>query len=416
MANTIRTPLEITRESLRILHGKLNFVGSVNRQYDDRFARTGAKIGTLLNIRMPPKYTVRTGATASFNDHVERSTPLYLSTQLGVDVSFTTMDLTMSLDDLSNNVLKPAMSVLAAKIESDCMNVAYKLVPNYVGTTSTQLDFKSTQKAGAILTDNLAPPDMRTALLNTNSRVEFADAIKGLFQSSSDVARSYREGVLGKTGGFDFAETTFMPAHTRGSLAGTPVTTGAALGTSTTTNVWVSATEITVAGATSGTTVKAGDIVTFSGVYAVHDETKANTGALKRFAVAADATAVTAGTVTITVTPGLIYGTGNAFKNCVLSGVSDTSGLTVTAFGVASTAYNQDLFYHPDAFAFVSADLVLPDSVNWKARDVMDGISMRILKDYNSTDDIEIVRFDVAYGFGGLYPAEYAVRNFSARA
>jgi hypothetical protein len=111
-----------------------------------------------------------------------------------------------------------------------------------------------------------------------------------------------------------------------------------------------------------------------------------------------------------------MYGVGNAFQNCVLSGVSDMNNNTVTVFGVASTAYNQDLYYNRDAFAFVSADLVLPDSVNWKAREVMDGISMRLLKDYNSTDDAEIVRFDVLYGFGGLYPAEYAVRGFSARA
>jgi hypothetical protein len=420
MPNTLLTPTVITREGLRILHGKLGFIGSVNKQYDNRFAQSGAKIGNLLNVRMPPKYTVRTSAAASFQDHVERSTPIYCSTQIGLDVSFTSAELTLSLDDFSDRVLKPAMSVLAARIESDCLNVAYKLVPNYVGTTSTQVDFKQTQKAGALLTDFLAPPDSRTALLNTNSRVEFVDAVKGLFQSSSDIARQYREGTLGRTGGFDFTESTFIPSHTRGSLAGSPQTTGANLGVSATTNTWAATATIDIDGATSGTTIRAGDIVTFrgagaTGVYEVHDETKQNTGRLKNFVVQADATVVTAGTVTVTVAPAPMYGVGNAFQNCTLSGVSNFDNMTPAVFGVASTAYSQDLYYHKDAFAFVSADLVLPDSVNWKAREVMDGISMRVLKSYDNTNDREMVRFDVLYGFGGLYPAEYAVRGFSAR-
>ncbi len=414
MANSILTPTMITREALRVLHSKLSFVGNVNTQYDNRYAQSGAKIGNLLNVRMPPKYTVRSGATASFQDTVERSTPIYCSTQLGVDVSFTSVELTLSLDDFSERVIKPAMSVLAAKIESDCLAAAYKLVPNYIGTTSTQIDFKQTQQAGKILTDNAAPPDMRNALLNTNSRVEFVDAVKGLFQASQNIAQQYREGMIGRTGGFDFAESVFIPSHTRGSLAGTPLTTGANLGVSATTNTWASTATIDIDGATSGTTVKAGDIVTFSGVYAVNDETKARLGSLKRFVIQSDATVVTAGTVTVTVAPAPIYGSGNAFQNCALSGVANFSGLTVTAFGVASTTYNQDIYFQKDAFAFVTADLVLPDSVNWKAREVMDGISMRVLKDYDSTNDREIVRFDVLYGFGGLYPQEYAVRGFSA--
>ena len=43
MANTLLTPTIITREALRILHQKLNFVGTISRQYDDRFAKSGAR-------------------------------------------------------------------------------------------------------------------------------------------------------------------------------------------------------------------------------------------------------------------------------------------------------------------------------------------------------------------------------------
>lgn len=415
MANSILTPLVITREALRILHGKLSFLSSVRRDYDSQFAKTGAKIGTQLNIRMPSQYKVRTGATLSTQDHVERSTPLHVTSQIGVDVSFTSVELTMSLDDFGKRVLDPAMTTLAAYLENDCLSRAYKLVANYTGTTSTQMTYKQFQQGGQLLSENLAPPDSRTALMNPASIVEFNDAVKGLFQAQTNIGAQYREGMMGRTGGFDVMENTFLPSHTRGSLAGTPLTNGTTLGTSTTGNTWVSQTDMSVDGATSGTTLLAGDIITFSGVYDVHPETKQNLGRLKKFVVQSNVTLTTAATAyTVTVKPGLMYGTGNAYKNCVLSGVSDTDNLTVTAFGVASTAYGQNLQFHKDAFVFATADLVdVSEFGAWGARDSMDGISMRIAKNYDITNDAVPCRIDVLYGFAGLYP-ELAARGFHA--
>ena len=416
MANSILTPVMITREMLRVLHQKLNFVGNVNRQYDDRFAQTGAKIGQSLNIRMPSKYTVRSTKTASYQDHVERSTPLSVSSQVGVDISFSSVELTMELDDFSERIINPAMAQLAAHIENQCLQVAYKLVPNYTGTTSTQLTYKSFQQNGSNITNNLGPLDSRTAWLTPTSQVEFNDAVKGLFQDQNAIKKQYREGMMGRTGGFDVYENTLIPTHTRGSLAGTVLTTGTTLGTSATTNTWVSQSDIDIDGATSGTTVLAGDVITFAGVYDVHPESKANLGFLKRFVVVDNETVVTAGTATVTVKPGLIYGTGNAYKNCVLSGVANTDGLTVTAFGVAGTTYGQNIFAHKDAFVFATADLEDVSQYGaWGARETMDGISMRIAKQYDIANDNVPCRIDILYGFAGLYP-ELASRGFYALA
>ncbi|MEE9540455.1 MAG: P22 phage major capsid protein family protein, partial [Candidatus Thorarchaeota archaeon] len=306
MANSILTPLMITREALRILHGKLSFVGNVNRQYDDRFAKTGAKIGTTLNIRMPPKYTVRTGASASYQDHTERSTPLTVNSQAGIDVSFTSVELTMNLDEFAYVVLEPAMSQLAAHVENQCLSDAMSLVANYNGltTTSGQITFKQFDNQGSILTENLAPYADRCSLLTPVSRNEIIDATKGLFQDSQAIAKQYKEGMLGRTSGFDVFENTFLPSHANGTLAGSPLTTGAALGTSTTANAWVSQTELSVDGANTGTTVAVGDIITFDAVYDVHGETKTNTGVLKRFVVQDAVTLTTqANTYTFNIKP-----------------------------------------------------------------------------------------------------------------
>lgn len=409
--NSLLTITQITREMLRVLHQKLNFVGNVNRQYDSQFAQRGAKIGQTLNIRMPSKYTVRTGANLSAQDYTERSTPLSVTSQYGVDVSFTTVERTMSLDDFSKRVVDPAMAQLAAKIESDAMQKAYKLVANYTNaTTNALLTYRYFTQGRQKITENLGPLSSRAAVLSPPSVTEFLDTTKALFHATTNIERQYREGILGRTGGFDVFENTLTPAHTTGSLAGTPLTTGSALGVSTTTaNTWSSQTSITVDGATTTTTLKAGDIITLSGVYEVHPETKVNTGKLKTFVVQEDKTMGTL--ATFGVRPALIYGSGNAYQNCVLSGVSDTDGLTVTRIGAASSAFGQDLFFHEDAFVFATADLEDVSKYGAEcARESMDGISMRLTQQYAIASDTVPCRVDILWGFDALYP-ELAVRH-----
>ena len=413
--NSILTPTMITREAVRILHQKLNFVGNVNRQYDDRFAQEGAKIGTTLNVRMPAKYNVRTGASISHDEYVERSTPLTVSSQYGVDVSFSSVDLTMSLDAFSERVLDPAMAQLAARIVSDALAVAYKRVANYTNaTTDALLTYKYFQQNGKNITENLGPVAQRCAILTPASTVEFNDAVKGLFHSSENIRKQYRENMMGRTGGFDVYENTLLPVHTTGSFAGTPVSDGANQGTSATTNVWSSQSTLAIDGATATTTLKAGDIITMSGLYDVHPETKANLGYLKRFVVQADLTLTTA-TVggTATIKPAMIYGTGNSYKNCVLSGVSDTDDNTITLIGAVSSAFGQDLFFHKDAFMFGTADLqdVSKDGA-WGARAVQDGLSMRIARQYDIANDNFPCRLDILWGFAELYPELASVHRY----
>lgn len=417
MANSILTPTMITREAARILHQECNAIGNVNTQYDSQYANEGAKIGYTLNIRMPTKYEVRTGATLSAEDHVERSTPLTVQSQYGVDVNFTTAELTMELDDFSERVLAPAVRQLAAKTEGDALAVWYKRVFNYTNaTTNGLLTYKRFQQNGKNITNELGPSGDRAAILTPDSVVEFNDAVKGLFQDSGKIKRQYTEGMMGRTGGFDVYENTLLPSHTTGTLAGTPVTNGTALGTGTTANTWVSQTALSVDGATSGTTVKAGDIVTLSGVYEVHPELRTNTGRLRRFVVQSDVTLTTAATAyTVTVKPGLIYGSGNAFQNCVLSGVSDTDGLTVTLIGAVNSQFKQDLFFHKDAFVFATADLIDVSQFGaWGARATQDGVRMRIARQYDITNDKIPCRLDIIWGCAELYPELASTHRYEA--
>jgi hypothetical protein len=308
------------------------------------------------------------------------------------------------------------MSQMASHIEGAFLTSAYKWVANFTGTTSTQLTYKSFQQGGMYLTENLAPPTERTALLNPASQVEFNNEVKGLFQSSERIRQQYEEGMMGRTGGFDVYESTMNPSHTVGNWAGTPLTDGASQGTTNTSNVWAATTTMHVDGYTSGLAVAlAGDIVTFSNVFEVHPETKVSTGRLKRFVVTADSATAsqTGGDTDFVVSPAMIYGVGNAYQNCSLVG-GTTDGLTITHFGVASTAYGQNIQFHKDAFAFVTADLPdVSDAGAWGARDNMDGISMRIGRQWAVGTDLMTTRIDVLAGWAPLYP-ELAVRGFHA--
>lgn len=415
MPNEILTNTVITREAARILHQGDNFLGSINMEYKDQFARTGAKAGTTIGMRLPSKYKARKTATFAGQDHVERSSPLAVLSQWGVDVSFTTYDKTLRLDDFSKRVIQPAIRQLASEVAGQCMIDAYRTVNHFTNaTTNAVLTYRNFQMNGARLTDELAPYGDRTALLGPSSSVEFMDATKGLFAAQSNLNEQFRDGMMGRTGGFDVGENTMLPAHTTGSLAGSPLTVGTALGTSVTTNAWVSQTTLSVDGATSATTIAAGDIITLSGVFRVHPETKANTGKLQTFVVQSAVTLTTAATAyDVVVRPGLIWGSGNAFQNVTLSGVANTDNLTVTRIGAASTQFAQDLFFHKDAFAIAFVDLEDVGSYGAQsARVSTDRVSIRWVQQYDISADVVRGRFDVCFGFAPLYP-ELASRHLT---
>lgn len=389
MANTVLTPTAVTREALRVLHQKLNFVGSINRQYDDSFANSGAKNGDSLKIRMPNQYTVRTGKTIDVQDTVETSQTLTVATQKGVDVNFSSAELTMSLDDFSKRVIDPAMSVLAANIEADAMSM-YKDVFNSVWSSGSALAYNDVLDARVLMQRGLAPTSDRTANMNPQDMVDLVQDTKTLFNHSGEVGKQYREGYMGRAAGFDFVENTLWTGHTRGDANASYVcntSSGITSGTAT----------ITISGGSG--TIKQGDVFTIVGVYSVHPETKASTGVLQQFVATAD------GTTSVVVSPTPV--TSGAKQN--VSIVSAGSGKTVAISGTASGADSTSLLYQKDAFTFATADLVMPKGVDWSAREVYDGISLRIVRAYDINNDNLPCRIDVLYGYKTLRP-EWATR------
>jgi hypothetical protein len=394
MANSILTATAVTREALRVLHQKLNFVGSITRDYDDRYAQEGAKIGSDLKIRLPNQYAVRTGRALDTQDTGESSVTLSVTTQKGVDLNFTSVDLTMTLDDFKDRILDPAMSVLAAAIEADALSM-YKNVYNQVNNTGSAITTAVLGLTRKKLVDNLAPPNGRALHLNTQDNADAVEAMKGLFHRGETVSKQFKEGMVGETQSFgDVYENTLLVPHARGSGASYQVDTTAINNANTT--------AVTTLTFITGTgTLNIGDIFTVATIYRVHPESKVSTGDLQQFV----ATAAATGTGAISVSPSLI--TAGAKQNVTV--VSSSATATVTLAGTASASHGISLAHQKGAFAFATADLVKPKGVDFVAREVFDGISMRVVRQYDINSDAFPCRLDVLYGYKTLR-AELATR------
>lgn len=399
MANTILTDEVIAKEALMLLENNLVFARGVNRKYEKTFEGE-RKVGDTINVKKPAQYTVRSGATASIQDHTQTTVPVVVDKQKGIDVEFTSKELALDLQDFSKEVLAPQIATLANTVDFDGLSL-YKSVPNAVA--GSMADFDNYLNAGALLDENGCPlDDQRNIIVNPRGQVSVVNALKGLFQSSSQIKAQYEKGRMGTAAGFDWAMSQNIPSHTVGAHGGTPLTAaaGSAGGSSIATDGWTASAAI----------LKEGDIVTFANVYNVNPMSKQSTGQLKQFVVTADATATAGGLATISFSPAM-YASGAQQNVSALP--ADNAAITV--LGTASSSKAQNIAFHKDAFTLVTVDLPLPKGMDMAARAASSkaGLSVRFVRGYDITNDKFISRIDVLYGWKCIRP-ELACRIYGA--
>ena len=394
MANSLLTIDMITRKCLEILENNLVLSRNVNKEYDDSFAVEGAKIGSTLRIRLPDRALVTDGAALQVQDDNEQFTTLNVSSQKHIGINFTTAELTMQLDDFAERVLKPRISQLAASVDADVAN-AYKSIFNTVGTPGTTpatalVLLQAQQK----LNESAAPMSPRYATVNPAANAGLVNGLSGFFNPTSTISRQFKTGMMGE-GVLGYDEMNMSQSivnHTTGSRAGTILVneTVATQGQAT----------ITLDGLTSTTTVTAGDVFTIAGVYAVNPQTRLSTGSLQQFVVTAAQTASGGDMANMAISPPM-YTAANALATI---DAFPANNAAVTFVGTASTVYPQNLVYHKNAITLATADLLLPQGVDMASRQVHNGISMRIVRQYDINNDRMPCRVDVLYGFATIRP------------
>lgn len=410
MANTLKFIDMVAREALAIAHEKCSFIGTVDRQYDDSFGKTGAKIGSTLRVRNANQYTRRTGSRVmDVQDQNESTQNITLATQDGVDMRFNSAELTLDTDSpsdvaaFSKRYIEPAVSVLASGIEGDFLAFATKATANSAGSAGSAINSLATPGAArAKLNQNLAPKDSRYIQMDSVTMGGLVNGVAAYFNPSNAIANQYREGMIARTAMADFYENERVwRMSTSDDVTGD--TDAAALVTDGGTTIDMH-TLVPVAKQTVGQTF------TIAGVYDCHPETKQPYPHLKQFVITA------VGATTTTISPAT-YLTG-ARKNVVSStgaelATTDFNAKTVTFVGAASTSYVMPLMYQKDAFQFVTADLPLMDDAHKCTRRTQDGLSMRVWMASDIRNDELLMRIDILYGMAALRP-EWACKMIGA--
>ncbi len=401
MANSILTIDMITRESVRLWKNSNAFIQNVDMQYDSSFAVGGAKIGDSLRIRLPNDFTVATGPALQVQNTAEQSTTLVLATQKHVDVSFSTQERTMQLDDYSKRILAPMVNNLAGAVAVDIMSGSEGGICNFVANQDINNAILSPiastyLNAGASLDLNSSPVANRKIVNSPRTEARVVSALSGLLNPAPAISRQYVTGRMYDALGFVWMKDQTTITHTNGTTAQASITVSGANQTGL---------SLTVA-ATAGT-LNIGDIITIAGVYAVNRITKQSTGELRQFAVTAN---VPAGSTSIPIYPAIVPPVGGQqvqYQTVTASPaanalVNPTNGL------IASTQYRKNFAYAPEAVTLATADLEIPQKVVEASREQFDGVSMRMVTDYFIGTDQQITRLDVLYGYLWIRP-EWAV-------
>lgn len=399
MSNTTLTADVIAKEALAILENEFGWLNKVHRAYEDEFSNSvnGYKIGDTISIRRPADFTVRTGATLSTQDVIEGKVTLTIDQQIGVDFQFTSSDLTLKIQDLSERIMKPAMSSILNYMGNDVLTTMYKRVYNWVGTPGQTINSFADFALGPQRLDEMAvpmedrcgilSPADHWGMLGSQTALYIQDAAKG----------AYRSRELGVIGGIDTYMSQVVPTFTNGTADNsTPLVKGASQQVTydTAKNTWTQS--LLTDGHDASATIKEGTVFTIAGVYMVNPKTKASTGILQQFVVTADVTAqaTTTNTTTLTISPPIISAAGP--HQTVDAAPADDA--TITILGSASTGYKQNMMFHKNAMALAVVPMEMPQAAYNGSRKSYKGMSVRVIPIYDGTNDISKWRLDLLYG------------------
>jgi len=410
MANNLLTISKITNEALMVLENELTFTSEVDRNYDDQFAVTGAKIGATVNVRRPGRFIGTTGPALNVEDFNETSVPVTLSTQFHVDTQFTTQDLALSLDMFSDRVLKPAIAAIANKIDRDGLAMATLQTANIVGTAGTPPTGLITYlTAGAYLDSEGAPRDgRRSCIVEPFTSATIVDSLKGLFAPVQKISDQYEKGMMGTdSAGMKWKMDQNVVSQVFGNNSTTTVTASVSTTTASgfLTSGWASSSTISVTAANTGTlNLNAGDVITIDGVYAVNPQNRQAYGSnrLRNFVVKSTVAIASGSSGSVVVSPAVI--TAGQFQNVSIPTTSGSAA--VTQFNKTGVVSPQNIIMHKNAFTLAVADLELPEGVHFagRASDKEIGLSMRVVRQYTINNDSIPTRLDVLYGWAPLYP------------
>ena len=401
MPNTLATPLWTTKETARGFVNKLVLLANVNRTYDDQYEQNGAKVGNTVNARMPQRFYATDGQALQLQALYDQTVPISLTNQKNVAFGYSSAQATTELDSIRQRYTNPGAEALANAAEVLFVQNVYRDIYSSVGvpgtTPATTLIYLQAQTK---LTDLGAVLNGRVAVLDPLAMQTIANTSSTVFNPQGQISDIVEEGMYARRmfGIEKWLQDPVVPTHTTGTFtACTPTVNGASQ---------TGSTIVTQAWASGATTLNKGDVFTMAGCNTVNPQSYSDNGRLQQFTVTATISD-SSGAMTIAIAPSII--TSGQLQTV---SASPTNGGAITVLGatsavsgtLATTTSRQSFVFHPDAFAFVMADMYKPDA-GCKAQVVRSkalGFSIRMVEQYQIGTDQNPSRLDILIGAATL--------------
>lgn len=392
----------MAREFLRHFENSNTFSKFVNKHYAKEYTKADFRPGATISIPKPARFAVTSGAVASFPDITEESVNLTVA-QYNASFAPTSLEMTTSVsrEQFSERYLKPMAVALSSQVDKDGLSAVTTTVANATGTPGTTPSALSTYlTAKAIALEHGMPVDDQISIIiNPAAEASIIDALKGVFHSSSEIEKQYKEGKMGMAIGAKWSMDQLVASRTVGTQGGTPLVDGASqTGATLATKGWSNS--IT-------NCMRAGDVITLAGVYAVNPVTKQSTGRLQHFVVTAAANSSGAGLIAaLAISPSI---TTSGTTQTVSASPAD--GAAITVLGTTAAVGVSNVLFHKDAFTLACIPMQTYGGLDKCAveYDPDTGIAVRFTQGMDVTNDKLLVRADVLYGWASTRP-EWATR------
>jgi len=356
MGNTLITPTQVANEALAILRSNLVYKNLVHTDFSPEFI---PKVGATVNVRVPASLTAQDfvqGTNASAQDVTETYVPVVLNRHKDVTVALTTQDKTLKIRDFAKQIIEPAVIPIAEAIDTDIAVKLYEKAASSVSGNSSSTDL--TDIAGLVkkLDINKAPTGQRSLVVGPEHKYRYIKLPNLSYNMNAGDDSALRRADMGDVYGL----RSYMSQLTPASSADTPGTLAAA-----TYNV--------ASGDTDKVDIAAASIA--EGTYEIGDGFIYN-GTIYRF-----------------TTNGAL--TSNAAANIATSPAFPANVASIAAVVLPASS---SLAFHRNALALATRTLELPEGAAKSAIANFEGISIRVVYDYDWKSKSDIISFDVLYG------------------
>lgn len=396
MTNQLLTTDLISNVTLATFVNETPFIHTSNRALQADFMMPSYRIGDSVNIRKQNRFITGDGQVANVQDILEESETLTLSHQYHEAIKYSSRDLTLKMDDFKVRYIDPAVRSIATKLEFDVATQAALDLNLFVGTAGTPINSIKTILLAARKLRSVAVDIRKDAYLalNLEDDVEIKNSLSNFFNKTlnQDITQF---GELNRLTNFDTFSTQNIYRQTSGSPGAGPITVIAQVS---------AGNGIAMTGFTPNTLVfRTGDLFSIDGVTNVNPLNYQSTGDDAQFVVTQDVTSDGAGNAFVAFNPTI-----------VISGARQNISGAIPAGAVVTPIASHNVNV---AFIRQSLDLAMPPLEKLDVpftsvvTDPETNVSMRISKQGDIINDINVLRLDVLCGF--KWHPEYAVRVIS---